>query len=186
MNDEIRALVVEIEASDAQETDDLAATLEWIDSGADLYRTAKPATPPVHLVAYSVLTDPDREAVFLVDHRDAGLWLPPGGHIEPGEPAAGAATREILEELSICPQFHPAAGPKPVMLTITQTVGRSVPHTDISLWFAFSGSESEPMQPDPGEFRETRWWRLDEVRHGPDTRFEPNLPRFIGKFFAMG
>jgi 8-oxo-dGTP diphosphatase len=32
--------------------------LAWIRGGAPLWRIAKPATPPKHLVAYSALVDP--------------------------------------------------------------------------------------------------------------------------------
>ncbi len=33
---------------------------------------------------------------------DAGKWGFPGGHVEPGETALAAATRELAEETSIC------------------------------------------------------------------------------------
>lgn len=48
-------------------------------------------------------------AVFVVEHghvllhlhRRTGLWLPPGGHIEPGELPDEAALRETLEEAGL-------------------------------------------------------------------------------------
>ncbi|HET6833936.1 MAG TPA: hypothetical protein VFH30_08700 [Acidimicrobiales bacterium] len=57
-------------------------------SGAPIWRTAKPATPPKHLVAYFVLVDSAAHSCLLVDHRLADLWLPTGGHVEPGEDLA--------------------------------------------------------------------------------------------------
>ena len=45
----------------------------------------KPATPPKHLVSYVVPTDPETGDILLVDHRNAQLWIPPGGHVDPGE-----------------------------------------------------------------------------------------------------
>lgn len=39
--------------------------------------------------------------VLLHLHRKLGLWLPPGGHIEPDELPDGAAVREVLEETGI-------------------------------------------------------------------------------------
>ena len=39
--------------------------------------------------------------VLLVNHINAGLWLPPGGHVEPDEHPAQTASREALEELGI-------------------------------------------------------------------------------------
>ena len=55
------------ELEDAHKAD----VLTWITSGNPIYRTAKPATPPKHLVSYCVLVDPQRRSVLLVDHRDA-------------------------------------------------------------------------------------------------------------------
>lgn len=39
--------------------------------------------------------------VLLHLHRRTGLWLPPGGHIEPGELPDEAALRETLEEAGL-------------------------------------------------------------------------------------
>lgn len=66
-------------------------------------------------------------------------------------------------------------------MTVTETVGRSETHSDVSLWFAFDGSEDLSLSPDEGEFVDARWWKFDDVRHGPKTRFDPHLPRFIDK-----
>ncbi len=54
------------------------------------------------LAALAVLLDADR--VLLVRRRndpDAGLWGYPGGHVDPGEPVADAAVRELLEETGV-------------------------------------------------------------------------------------
>lgn len=39
--------------------------------------------------------------VLLHRHRKLGMWLPPGGHIEPGELPDEAAVREVLEETGV-------------------------------------------------------------------------------------
>jgi ADP-ribose pyrophosphatase YjhB (NUDIX family) len=39
--------------------------------------------------------------VLLHRHRRLGLWLPPGGHIDPGELPDEAAVRETLEETGV-------------------------------------------------------------------------------------
>lgn len=67
------------------------------------------------------------------------------------------------------------------MVTVTRTAGVSASHTDVSLWFAFAGSADQPLDPDAGEFVDTRWWSFDDVVHGPETRFDPHLPRFVEK-----
>lgn len=42
-----------------------------------------------------------RGSVLLHRHRKLGMWLPPGGHIEPGELPDEAAVREVLEETGV-------------------------------------------------------------------------------------
>src|SRR5262245_35654717 len=58
---------------------------------------------PLPVVAAVVLLRDDGAA--LMQHRDdkpglrhAGMWVPPGGHCEPGESARVCARREFLEE----------------------------------------------------------------------------------------
>jgi len=181
VRENLRALIADIDPLDAEEAEHKAGVLAWVDSAAPFYRTAKPATPPKHLVAYCVLVDSERRSTLLVDHRDAGLWLPTGGHVDADEDPAAAARREIEEELAIRPEFHATTGPSPLMVTETETVGTSRPHTDVSVWFVFDGAEQQSLEPDDGEFVDARWWSFDDIVHGPGTRFDPNLPRFVEK-----
>ena len=46
-------------------------------------------------------------ATLLHWHRKVGLWLPPGGHIEPNEDPLQAARREALEETGIVVEILP-------------------------------------------------------------------------------
>ena len=119
----VRQVVAAMLPFDETEASHRRDTLDWIDSGAPLWRTAKPATPPEHLVAYAVVVDPAQSAALLVDHRLAKRWLPPGGHVEPGEHPAASAHRELTEELGLTPTPHPAANGEPVLITRTKTVG---------------------------------------------------------------
>lgn len=43
----------------------------------------------------------DDGKVLLLYHRKLGKWLPPGGHVEPGELPDDAAVREVYEETGI-------------------------------------------------------------------------------------
>lgn len=66
----------------------------------------------------------ERGRVLLVHHNRFDKWVPPGGHIEPGESFADTAVREFKEEtgllveaISSQPAIHPAddnATPEPV------------------------------------------------------------------------
>lgn len=42
-----------------------------------------------------------RGSLLLHRHRKLGLWLPPGGHVDPDEIPDDAAVREVLEETGV-------------------------------------------------------------------------------------
>ena len=112
--------------------------------------------------------------VLLVDHIKSGLWLPPGGHVDPDEHPAVCARRECREELGCSLEFtDPEA--RPSFLTVTTTIGSDAGHTDVSLWFVGVGREEMPLTPDPSEFRETRWWSTDEVDMTDSHHFDPHF-----------
>src|SRR5688572_31080312 len=117
MRQQIRAELSALEPFDELECAHLSDALAWVDSGVELCRTAKPATPPKHLVSYFAVVDVGH--ILLVDHRNAGLWLPSGGHVEPGEHPRATVAREIEEELGIVPQHAIDA---PLMVTCSVTV----------------------------------------------------------------
>ncbi len=180
----VAGVVAAIVPLDEREAHDQEETLAWARRGAPLCRTAKPATPPEHLVAYAVVVDADAGQVLLVDHRLSGLWLPAGGHVEPGEHPAAAARRELHEELGVdAPMLGAGGHVEPWMVTRTTTIEQGE-HLDVSLWFAFAVDAGAPLAWDRREFRGVRWWGFDEVAHGPGTRFDPELPRFVAKFTA--
>jgi 8-oxo-dGTP pyrophosphatase MutT (NUDIX family) len=179
----VAAIVTAVDPLDGQEATDRADTLAWVAGGAPLCRTAKPATPPEHLVAYSVVVDPGARRLLLVDHRLSGLWLPPGGHVDPGEHPAETARRELREELGIDAPAVPGV-PAPLMVTRATTVGEGPRHVDVSLWYAFAVPEDRPLAYDRREFLAIRWWPATAIAHTPTTRFDPNLPRFVTKLIA--
>jgi 8-oxo-dGTP diphosphatase len=163
----------EIEPFDAVERMHLADAMAWVESGAQLWRTAKPATPPKHLVSYFVVVDGDH--VLLVDHRNARLWLPTGGHVEPGEHPRVTVVRELMEELGVSPQQPVGA---PLMVTCTATVGLTAGHTDVSLWYVVHVSRTQQLAWDAQEFNDVRWFRLEQI---PFERSDPHMGRFVGK-----
>ncbi len=176
MRQNIRDEVSGISPLDEVETKVQHDALLWIDSGQELCRTAKPDVPPKHLVSYFVVVDGDY--VLLVDHINAQLWLPTGGHVEPGEHPRDAALREAREELSIEAAFL-MDGPQ--FITAAETVGLTAGHVDISLWYVIAGNRGQQIQYDRSEFRRVRWFHKNEV---PFDRSDPNMRRFLKKFYA--
>jgi 8-oxo-dGTP pyrophosphatase MutT (NUDIX family) len=118
--------------------------------------------------------------LLLVAHRKAGLWLPPGGHVEPGEDLWTTVRREGVEELGCPAKACGLTGPHPLFLTVTRTrdAGR---HTDVSLWYLLDQDPIEAVTYDEGEFSDVRWWSVDEVRAHSHGEFDPHLGRFLHK-----
>jgi 8-oxo-dGTP diphosphatase len=175
----VHDLVAAVTPLDALESEHIADTLRWLESTDDVFRRSKPATPDRHLVSYVVILDRQNLEVLLVDHVNAGLFLPPGGHVEPDEHPAAAARRECREELGIEASFSERAAP--FFVTVTTTVGLDAGHSDVSLWFVSDGSRHLEMTVDQVEFRGSRWWTLQEVQSASAEGFDPHFQRFIMK-----
>lgn len=175
MRSTVEQLVRQIDPLDDLEREHQQATLEWIASGAELFRIAKPAAPPQHLVSYFVVVDPSVSQLLLVDHKNAGLWLPTGGHVEPGEHPKATVEREVREELGIDAAF---LLDDPLFLTVTETVGHTAGHRDVSLWFVLLGDAAQDLDYDRGEFHAIRWFDLDAL---PLDRCDAHLHRFAMK-----
>jgi 8-oxo-dGTP pyrophosphatase MutT (NUDIX family) len=116
--------------------------------------------------------------VLLVNHINAGLWLLPGGHVEPDEHPAATARREVEEELGI---VDADVDERPVFVTVTETVGIDAGHTDVSLWFVADCRRDRPLTPDRGEFCAVRWWAPADLLAADPARFDPHLARFCVK-----
>jgi 8-oxo-dGTP pyrophosphatase MutT (NUDIX family) len=130
--------------------------------------------PPKHLVSYFAVVDEDH--ILLVDHKNARLWLPSGGHVEPGEHPRDTVVREITEELGL--RISRSSVGAPVMLTSSETVGLTAGHTDISLWYVVRSDRSASLAFDASEFNAVKWFRFSDV---PLYRADPNLGRFLKK-----
>lgn len=169
----IRREVASIHPFDEQEESHREDTLAWIDSGAPLFRTARPATPPKHLVSYFAVVDGCE--ILLVDHKAAQLWLPPGGHVEPGEHPRETVAREVLEELGFV-AGHDITDP--LMITCTTTVGLTPGHVDVSLWYVVTAPRTQMVQADEQEFARLCWYPYSEA---PLHQSDPHLGRFLTK-----
>lgn len=175
---EIHCTINSLSPFDEMEQEHISFTKNWIESGAEIFRTAKPATPDPHLVAYFLLIDSSANQVLLVDHKKAGLWLPAGGHVEPNEHPRETVKREILEELGIEADFMMV---DPVFLTVTKTVGQIARHTDVSFWYLLKGNNEMPLQYDQEEFNDVRWFNINSI---PYENTDPHMRRFIQKLLS--
>lgn len=175
----MRSELLAIQPLDPLEQAHLADAIAWVDSGAPLCRVGKPATPPKHLVSYFPVIDNGN--ILLVDHRNAQLWLPGGGHVEADEDPRCTVVRELKEELGFDVALHDI-GP-PTMVTITETVGLTAGHTDVSLWYVVHGNREAKIAFDQSEFNAVQWFPFESV---PLNRCEPHLQRFLVKLARSG
>ena len=99
-------------------------------------------------------------ATLLHWHRKVGLWLPPGGHIEPNEDPLQAARREALEEtgisVEILPTTEPFAYDDPPQLSPPATImvepirsfgGEDAHHHIDLIYFARPIAQVRPAEP---------------------------------------
>jgi len=172
----LERLISGIEPWDELEAEQQATTTEWISTGAWLYRADRPDAPATHLVSYFVVLDEQRRELLLVAHRKAGLWLPTGGHVEPGAHPWDTVERECREELGIPAVPSTVSRTLPIFLTAAQTRGPHR-HTDISLWFVLRADGGSITSWDQDEFSATRWLSPRQVL---DERWTPSTHTCTG------
>jgi 8-oxo-dGTP pyrophosphatase MutT (NUDIX family) len=96
----LRRLLHALEPADAREREHRERVLALLDESADPFSRAQFA--PGHVTASAFVTNPASDALLLILHGKLGLWLQPGGHVEPtDDDVLATARREVREELGI-------------------------------------------------------------------------------------
>jgi 8-oxo-dGTP diphosphatase len=159
-----------------------SSAIEWIESGGTIFRRYKTNNPPTerHFVSYFPMLDFETRRIFLVFHKKANIWLPPGGHIEPDETPLEAAVRECGEELGIPARFIDS---RPFFVSSVTTQNTPDPHLDIAFWFVMVSSVDERLFLDTKEFSDSNWF---DISAPLPTNAERNLPRFLRKLAKSG
>jgi len=111
---------------------------------------------PTHVTASAIVVG-SRGTVLHV-HRRTGMWLQPGGHIDPGEAPTDAALRETVEETGLAVR-HPDTGPCLIHVDVHDAPRG---HVHLDLRYLVLAPDDDPA-PAPGESQEARWFSWDEA-----------------------
>lgn len=112
---------------------------------------------PTHVTASAIVVG--KRGTVLHLHKRLGMWLQPGGHIEPGEMPHEAAVREAREETGLA-VVHPPTGP--VFFHVDVHPGpRGHTHLDLR-YLVIAEGDAEP-RPGEGESPDVRWFSWEDA-----------------------
>ena len=151
MHERVRRSVAERQPIDAAEQAGIAEFLAEFDRLED---PLDQALDPVHVTGSAIVTGP--RGVLLLRHKRLGLWLQPGGHVDPGETPWEAALREAHEETGLSVSFteFDADGVPALVHVDVHDGGRG--HTHLDLRYVLDGGDADP-NPAEGESQEIEW-----------------------------
>ncbi len=141
---------------------------------------------PGHFTASAFVLSPDRSDLVLIHHKKLGIWVQPGGHVEPSDAdLIGAARREVLEEVGLADleALASAAGSLLFDVDIHQIPARKADpaHEHFDVRFAFIAKTRELVRSE--EVSDLRWVPLSEVEQmGSDE----SVLRAVHKLRALG
>jgi 8-oxo-dGTP diphosphatase len=69
-----------------------------------------------------------------------------------------------------------------LFLTVTETVGLTAGHTDVSLWYILEGNKSKKLDFDEEEFFGIQWFTYDKI---PFDASDPHMKRFMKKISSL-
>lgn len=114
---------------------------------------------PIHVTGSGIVVGP--RGVVLLEHKRLGIWLQPGGHIDPGETPWDAALRESREETGLVVSFAGSvddAGIPELIHVDVHAGGRG--HTHLDLRYLIDGGDADPDPPE-GESQMIDWFSWD-------------------------
>ena len=148
---------------------------------AEVYRLIAAGVDPfdidadaVHITGSAIVVG--TRGVVLLRHRRLGMWIQPGGHVDPGETPWDAALREAAEETGLPVSFVTGTGE---MVSAGEVVPRLVHvdvhaggrgHTHLDLRYLLAAPDLDPAPPE-GESPDVAWFGWpDAIDRADDPR----------------
>lgn len=131
--------------------------------GADLATLADPFSREAgaaHITGSAFIVG--TRGIVLHHHRRFGMWLQPGGHVDPGETPWDGARREAEEETGLAVQFLDGDGAEVPALAHVSVHDVPNGHVHYDLRYLFDGGDADPAPP-PEESQEVRWLGWDDA-----------------------
>lgn len=152
----VTALRHEVVARDPVDERERAAQAAFL---AELDRLDAPLdehADPTHVTASAIVVSD--AGVVLHRHKRLGLWLQPGGHVDPGEKPAQAAVREVREETGL--DARHAHDPPRIVHVDVHPGGRGHTHLDVRYLLR---APADPPAPTAGESQRVAWFALPDA-----------------------
>jgi 8-oxo-dGTP pyrophosphatase MutT (NUDIX family) len=154
----LRELLAGYRPGDSKDAADHAAMMALLDVGEVALRRAN--FVPGHFTASAFVLDPNNE-LLLIHHDKLGMWLQPGGHIEPGDSdIIAAARRELHEEVGIVGAALVTPGIFDVDVHHIPAHGAEPAHAHFDVRFLFRSARAFGTATDA---HDARWVPLGEV-----------------------
>jgi len=130
---------------------------------------------PVHVTGSALIVGP--RGIVLLHHRRLGIWVQPGGHVDPGETPWEAARREGTEETGLMLAPFDDAVPPHLAHVDVHDGGRG--HTHLDLRYLFRGGDDDPTPP-PEESQQVAWFDWSAAL----AQAEPTMGALLGHLAA--
>lgn len=159
MRDELISLLTRYSPTDE---DELAYRLQMLDvAAAAVDPFGRDQYSPGHFTASAFVLHPGGERVLLVHHGTIGIWVQPGGHVDPDDTdLMTAARREVAEETGITDLTPITDGLFDI--DVHEFPAGSQPyhhHYDLRFGFVAGGTAITAV----AEVRDCRWVAWDEL-----------------------
>jgi 8-oxo-dGTP pyrophosphatase MutT (NUDIX family) len=130
---------------------------------------------PTHITGSAFIVG--RRGIVLLRHRRLGIWVQPGGHVDPGETPWDAARREATEETGLPVRFLGA--PPELAHVDVHPGGRG--HTHLDLRYLFEAGDADPAPP-ADESQDVAWYGWDAAVERAEPDMAGILRDLAGRF----